>query len=59
MPNMIDIENYNRYLDINNVYFIKNIDEMYEKIIYLLESINLNNMNYVKELKELNYEIPL
>jgi hypothetical protein len=45
-PNITDDYNYELYK--NNVIFIDNIDEMYEKIIYYLENDNSNKINNEK-----------
>jgi len=37
LPDKIDIDNYNLYKDIENIIFVNNIDEMYNKIIEKLK----------------------
>ena len=55
-PNITDDYNYELYK--NNVVFIDNIDEMYEKIIYYLENDNISNFLHHLDFNDLwNQEI--
>jgi hypothetical protein len=50
-PNITDDYNYELYK--NNVIFIDNIDEMYEKIIYYLENDNISNFLHYLDFNDL------